>query len=401
MIGIRSITYHLPRKITQTQIEQSARLSRLWDMSFPSIRTQRLCLCPFTEPADIGGLKQLSLLCDKSSIRWFNIPIDPTNHKNVPALFGFAHSVLAEYGRAFVNVLGVIDGIIRPDILERCAELIRKTSALSANGQDNFRLGVSVNVQPNGPFFPFTYSSGEMGFSIALELTQEINEICAKTQGGSLGVLRNAILAQIIPQVEKINITAIGIADREGIAFHGFDFSIAPIIDENGSIITILNRLGVYNFGYTGTLFATSFLTNIMKHLASRFKSVGFSGVMYSLLEDLELCSINNERGVTLEQLISLSTMCGCGVDMVPVYGKIKNEELVSILFDVAGISCRLNKPLGVRLLPIPQCGRGKTVFTAFHNDSDFIANTKTVGLNLNLIAEPGDYFAYLDAYVH
>lgn len=240
-----------------------------------------------------------------------------------------------------------------------------------------------------------------MGFSIALELTQEINEICARTQGGSLGVLRNAILAQIIPQVEKINITAIGIADREGIAFHGFDFSIAPIIDENGSIITILNRLGVYNFGYTGTLFATSFLTNIMKHLASRFKSVGFSGVMYSLLEDLELCSINNERGVTLEQLISLSTMCGCGVDMVPVYGKIKNEELVSILFDVAGISCRLNKPLGVRLLPIPQCGRGKTVFTAFHNDSDFIANTKTVGLNLNLIAEPGDYFAYLDAYVH
>lgn len=401
MIGIRSITYHLPRKITQTQIEQSARLSRLWDMSFPSIRTQRLCLYPFTEPADIGGLKQLSLLCDKSSIRWFNIPIDPTNHKSVPALFGFAHSVLAEYGRAFVNVLGVIDGIIRPDILERCAELIRKTSALSANGQDNFRLGVSVNVQPNGPFFPFTYSSGEMGFSIALELTQEINEICARTQGGALGVLRNAILAQIIPQVEKINMTAIGIADREGIAFHGFDFSIAPIIDENGSIITILNRLGVYNFGYTGTLFATSFLTNIMKHLASRFKSVGFSGVMYSLLEDLELCSINNERGVTLEQLISLSTMCGCGVDMVPVYGKIKNEELVSILFDVAGISCRLNKPLGVRLLPIPQCGRGKTVFTAFHNDSDFIANTKTVGLNLNLIAEPGDYFAYLDAYVH
>ena len=42
---------------------------------------------------------------------------------------------------------------------------------MSANGKDNFRLGISVNVQPDGPFFPFTYSSGEMGFSIALELT--------------------------------------------------------------------------------------------------------------------------------------------------------------------------------------------------------------------------------------
>ena len=97
-----------------------------------------------------------------------------------------------------------------------------------------------------------------------------------------------------------------------------------------------------------------------------------------------------------MEQIISLSTMCGCGVDMVPVYGKIKTEELTSILLDVSGISCRLNKPLGVRLLPIPQFGRSKSGFTNFHNDSDFIANTKIVGLNLNLITEPGDVFTYL-----
>ncbi|MCI9474800.1 MAG: DUF711 family protein [Flavonifractor sp.] len=397
MIGIRSITYHMPKQITMEQLEQSARLSRMWDRSFPLIRTQRLCLCPVSEPADMDGLKPLSLLCDMSSIRWFNVPIAPQNSKNPSELFGFAHNVLADYGRAFVNVLGVVAGEIRPGIFDRCAELIRKTSALSANGQDNFRLGISVNVKPNGPFFPFTYSSGEMGFSIALELTQEINEICAKTQGDDLGALRSAIIAQLIPQIEAINMQAVELSVREGLTFHGFDFSLAPIIDENGSIITILNRLGVYNFGHTGTMFATSFLTNILKHLACRFKSVGFSGVMYSLLEDLELCSINNQRGVTLEQMISLSTMCGCGVDMVPVYGKIKQEELRSILLDVAGISCRLHKPLGVRILPIPQYGRSKAGFTTFHNDSDFISNTRVVGLNLNLISELGESFTYLN----
>lgn len=396
MVGIRSITYHLPEQISEKHLAQAARLSRMWDESFPLIRTQRLCLCPCSEPVNLSYLKPLSALCDMSSIRWFNVPIDPKQSQHISELFAFAHHVLAEYGRAFVNVLGVTNGEIHTGIFDRCAELIRKTSTLSLTGQDNFRLGISINVPPNGPFFPFTYSSAEMGFSIALELTQEINEICTKTQGGAVTFLRNEILAAIVPQIESIHSLAIALAAREGVTFHGFDFSLAPIIDENGSIITILNRLGVYNFGCTGSLFATSFLTNILKHLAARFQSVGFSGVMYSLLEDLELCSINNERGVTLGQLIALSTMCGCGVDMVPVYGKIKDEELRSILLDVAGISCRLNKPLGVRLLPIPQYNRGKSGFTSFHNDSDFIANTKIVDLNLNLITELGDVFTYL-----
>jgi len=346
---------------------------------------------------DIESLSPLSALCDMSSVRWFNVPIDPHSGKTSSELFNFAHAVLSEYRRAFVNILGITDGEICPRIFDRCADLIRKTSVLSANGQDNFRLGVSVNVRPNGPFFPFAYSSGEMGFSIALELTQEINEICTQTQGETLTDFRSAILARLTPQIEHINTLAMGIAEREGVAFHGFDFSIAPIIEENGSVITILNRLGIYDFGRTGTLFATSFLTNILKHMASRFKSVGFSGVMYSLLEDLELCAINNKRGVSLDQLIALSTMCGCGVDMVPVYGKIKNEELAAILLDVAGISCRLNKPLGVRILPIPQYSRGKSGFTSFHNDSDFIANTKIVNLDLNLLSELGTSFAYLD----
>lgn len=397
MVGIRSITYHLPEQVTQEHIDQAGRLSYLWDKRFSPIRTQRLCLCPFHEAADLGGLKPLSSLCGRSSIRWFNVPIDPGRSKNRSELFHFAHGVLEEYGRSFVNVLGVVDGEICVDIFDRCADLIRKASTMSANGQDNFRLGVSVNVHPNGPFFPFTYSAGKMGFSIALELTQEINEVCSKLQKENLSVLRDAILEQILPQVEQINTLAMELAQREGTVFHGFDFSLAPIIDENGSIITILNRLGIYDFGHTGTLFATSFLTNILKHLAVCFKSVGFSGVMYSLLEDLELCAINNERDVTLEQIIALSTMCGCGVDMVPVYGGIKNEELRSILLDVAGISCRLNKPLGVRILPIPQFSRGKSGFTSFHNDSDFIANTKIVGLSLNLLSELGENFRYLD----
>jgi uncharacterized protein (UPF0210 family) len=111
---------------------------------------------------------------------------------------------------------------------------------------------------------------------------------------------------------------------------------------------------------------------------------VGFSGVMYSLLEDLELCIYNNSKGVSIEQLTAISTMCGCGVDMVPVYGGVTVEELFAVFLDIAAISCRLNKPLGIRILPIPRTHNYQEHYTLFSDDADFISNTKIIHVNSN-----------------
>lgn len=384
------MTYQLPEDYAGGHLKEVARVSRLWDESYSPLRTQRVCLCPQRAPVPISRFRDLSHLCDVTRVRWFNVPLAPFRTDNVAALMKFGHSVLSEYSRAFVNVLGVVDGQMDGQILNHTANMMRRVSAISPDGKDNFRLGLSVNIKPDGPFFPFTYSSGRFGFSIALELTQDINKICERRTSSTLMQLRQEILDTLVPQVERIDGIARHIARQTGMEFKGFDFSLAPIIDPYGSVISILNALGVYDFGRTGSLFATGFLTNILRHLASRFPSVGFSGVMYSLLEDMELCAINNERGVSLYQMISLSTMCGCGVDMVPVYGQMKNEEFMAIFMDVAAISTRLNKPLGVRILPIPSCKRGNTTYTSFHDDPDFIANTKVVTPNLNLLTEMG-----------
>lgn len=396
MIGIRSITYQLPQNFQSADIKRIENASRVWDISYDLIRTQRVSLCPFEEVVPLKVFMELSSLCDISSIRWFNVPIRPGT-KDDSKLFSFAYSVLSEYSRAFVNVLGVESNSVDPIVMNHVAELMRKVSTISSDGKDNFRLGMSVNIQPDGPFFPFTYSSGIEGFSIGLELTQEINMVCTAAKNKGLVQLRESILECLIPQIDRIEKIAESISEKTGLVFKGFDFSLAPIIDPNGSVITILNALGIYDFGRTGSLFSTGYLTDILKYLASKYKSVGFSGVMYSLLEDLELCSINNQRGVTLEQMISLSTMCGCGVDMIPVYGQMTNEEFISIFLDVIGISCRLNsKPLGIRILPIQNCRRGQQVYTHFTDDPDFIANTKVVSPGLNLINKLGDTLEYL-----
>ena len=59
--------------------------------------------------------------------------------------------------------------------------------------------------------------------------------------------------------------------------------------------------------------------------------------------------------------------MCGCGLDMVPVPGSILVEDIEAIIIDVATLSVRLKKPLGIRMLPIPE--RTLNEMTEFNMD--------------------------------
>ena len=122
---------------------------------------------------------------------------------------------------------------------------------------------------------------------------------------------------------------------------------------------------------------------------------MGFSGVMYSLLEDLELCAINNQRGVSLDDLVKVSTMCGCGVDMVPVPYDVSLNELIAISMDIYAISTRLKKSLGIRILPIPHTRKSQVAYTNLSDDADFIANTRVLDPDINIMNKFGSEFAF------
>ena len=390
MIGIRSITYHFPQEVSEKDLSIVNEVSIRWEKLFSGIHTQRMCTCPLSEPTPETLMHNLSMLCDSSTIRWFNIPLDPWKTENINELFMFAQDVLNDYNRSFINVLTIKNGELNFEYIRESIKLIKKNSTISANGRDNFRLGCSINCCENGAFFPFTFSGGKLGFSIALEMTREINRICDENHNLSLMELQKRIIDELTGQIKDIYMIAKNLSDSYRLTFHGFDFSIAPEIDRRGGVIHLLNRIGVYNYGRTGTLFATAYYTNILKILGNTFPHCGFSGIMYSLLEDLELCMINNEKGITLEEIISLSTMCGCGVDMVPVPSDTSSDELISVFMDVYAISTRLNKPLGIRILPIPFAKKNIQKYTNFSEDADFIANTKVIQTNGNLIDGSG-----------
>ena len=95
---------------------------------------------------------------------------------------------------------------------------------------------------------------------------------------------------------------------------------------------------------------------------------------MFSVLEDPRLGAVSAEPGnMTIDSLLAYSTMCGCGIDMVPVPGNIAVAEIASLMLDVAAVALKLNKPLGIRLLPVP--GRSAGEMTTFNHD--FLHNTK------------------------
>ena len=396
MIGIRTVTYTLPPDYTKEKLDIVRKCSLNWSSSFERLHTQRMVLCPVTDMKHLPDLEMLDKVCDVTDIRWYNVPIDPWKVDDLDECFDYCRTVLARGSRSFVNVLSIKEGKVRSDILKKSFRLIRTTSKMSNNGKDNFRLGCSVNTSENGAFFPFTQSGGELGFSIGLEMIEERNQICLDNQEVSLEELRELFITRLRPQIDQIYELAKKIAKRNKIKFHGFDFSIAPMISKNGSVITLLSRLGVYNFGSTGQLFATSYYTDIIKGFAKYYPTVGFSGIMYSVLEDLGICMINNEKGIHLDDLIKVSTMCGCGVDMVPVVSDISDGELMSIFKDMYAISTRLHKPIGIRILPIPTAMRSQVTYTDFNDDADFIANTRVMKTDCNISRVNNIEFQYL-----
>jgi uncharacterized protein (UPF0210 family) len=54
-----------------------------------------------------------------------------------------------------------------------------------------------------------------------------------------------------------------------------------------------------------------------------------------------------------MDGLLSYSAVCGTGLDVVPLPGRVTHEQLVRIIGDVASLAVKWHKPLSARLLPV------------------------------------------------
>ena len=237
---------------------------------------------------------------------------------------------------------------------------------------NNLQFCVSSNVGPNVPFFPAAYHLSEKpAFSLALEMADEVINVIEESE--TLKDAQLNLLAKFNEIYDNLTKMAEQVSRNFNIEFKGIDFSPAPYPMVDKSIGTAIEKLGVEYFGANGTLTGVALIKNSIP--IDKEKVIGFSGFMQPVLEDYILSKRLSENKFNLDSLLLYSTMCGAGLDVVPLPGDISERELFYILLDLCTLSVRLNKPLTCRLMPIPGKNSGDDV----EFDFEYFSSSKII----------------------
>ena len=130
-----------------------------------------------------------------------------------------------------------------------------------------------------------------------------------------------------------------------------------------------MEMLSGQTLGVAGSLSAAAILATAIQE--ADFPHTGFCGMMMPVLEDVILARRAAEGQLRIGDLLQWSAVCGTGLDTVPLPGDVSEQALTHLLFDVAALSARLNKPLTARLMPLP----GKSAGDPVHFDFPYFAD--------------------------
>jgi len=289
--------------------------------------------------------------------------------------WGMVPEAIAQSDRIFLSgQLTTPDGKVSLMAVRACAETIVKLAGLEANGFANLRFCALANVPAFTPFYPAAYAApGRPSFGLAIEAADLALE--AFTSAKTLDQAASALIKIIESHAARLEEVAQKVSRMYSYEFKGLDFTLAPFPEDSKSIGKALETLGLEAFGLAGSLFASTFMTSTLDK--AEFKRTGFNGLMLPVLEDSGLAQRASEGILTVRDLLLFSSVCGAGLDVIPLPGDTTAEELTPILLDLAALALRLNKALTARLMPIP--GKKAGEMTEF--DFAFFANSKIMPL--------------------
>ncbi len=306
-------------------------------------------------------------LCDQSE------PMTRTQLKLIEDI----PNLIYRYPNMFTSIqAGSNSGGINFEAIKESTKIIQKLS--KPDPFQNVKFAVTFNVPPNTPFFPSAYHIGNSPkVSIALEAADEIIKVLEENPPTStnLSNVKKAIQVRFAEIFDQINANAQPFCKENGFIFEGMDFSPAPYPKKEKSIGTALEQLGLCKFGEPGSVFSVGFLTEALQSIDR--PKIGFSGFMQPLLEDYIIARRNNENKVDISKLLLYSTMCGLGLDCIPIPGNLDPAAIELLLMDLGMISLRLKKPLTARLMPITNKKAGD--MTEF--DFEYFTNSKICDL--------------------
>ncbi len=255
-----------------------------------------------------------------------------------------------------------------------CAETIEKNASLRPDGLTNIRFAALANVGPGSPFFPAAFHGGGPS-TMAVGTEAAELAVDAFREAPSPSTARRRLVSMIEAHAAAITRSLQPLAGEGQLQFTGIDFTLAPYPEHLRSIGTALESFGVPAVGLPGTLAAAAFLSDCVDQ--AQFTRAGFSGLFLPVLEDLVLAGRAADGTLTVTDLLLYSTVCGSGLDTVPLPGDVGVEALYAVLLDVGAIALRHNKPLSARLMPLP----GKQAGDEIQFDFPYFTDSRVLDL--------------------
>lgn len=298
--------------------------------------------------------------------------------------------LIKDYGdlcNACVNINTNEHGFLDNAMISQSVQAVQEIANITPNGEGNFNFTVNFNCDSYIPYFPASYHRGEQGKAIVIGLEtpdllvdalqslhtdtdkqdaekQDIEkteiEQHAEFMQSAYRVMHQALQHHVDNVMDVVDGTEL----EQGWKVIGMDTSSAPSKD-CASMVAVYKLLGVPYFGASGTVEASALLTKVFKSI--KVTQVGFSGLMLAVTEDTGLAEATQKDEFDIRELLTYSSVCGIGLDTVPIEGDTPSEKIIAIMRDTGTMAYRLNKPLTVRLFPVPHLNAGD--MTQFSSD--------------------------------
>lgn len=254
------------------------------------------------------------------------------------------------------------------------ADIIRRAASISPDGFANLRFAALACVPPGSPFFPAAYADrGAPALAVATEAAELA--VDALRDVTSPAKARRRLISMIEAHAaafERLLPPAFG---QSEVRFLGIDFSLAPYPEPVRSLGAAIEAFGPATVGAFGSAAACAFLADCLDR--AHFRRTGFCGLFLPVLEDSILAARAAGGQLSVNDLLLYSTLCGTGLDVLPLPGEASPSALASLLIDVGAISLRHAKPLTARLMPLP----GKNAGDDVHFDFPYFADSRVLAL--------------------
>lgn len=374
---IRTITTGIPLPFAPYQLERAAKFNAAAQTYFESngyeVQTTRVSSQIWDEARDIDAILGLESRAQALGIDFLNLGTILPGKRSTKTHLAQVADAIVQTERLFATVtVTTQSGDVASEITESTADIIQQIAHRTDAGYGNLRFAALMNCPPNTPFFPAAYwQDTRTNFGIGWQAVDLVNQAFTDAQNLETALQNLKILMET--EGQKIVELAEVLAREWGIKFVGIDVSPAPMGDE--SIAYAMEQQLPAYFGGRGTLTVAAGLTQTLRSLD--LPLCGYSGLMLPVLEDVGLGARSEAGYFNLDSLLLYSTVCGTGLDTIPIPGDASNAQLAAILTDVATLSIRLSKPLSVRLFPVP--GRRAGDMTAFQ--SPYLTNTTVMSI--------------------